>query len=608
MMQFRGRGRFSLLLPILAGIIALLLLFSGCASSGAAVAESAPDSGRSDAAAEHSDSGETPEESLLGAEELSGAQGGTALAVPSSEQLRRNQLDSVAVSFLELGSPEGIRAAVERIRADSAGMSDLNRSALTLAAELMSALYPLERVDWTVPSVPEQDAYSRIIRAAKMGIADYSGGEGFFPLTLPALSLFYAPDASLPLDEMDSALERASALNPASVLPPWFRAEIAKRQNRLDDAAAFYRQAWELDSGCYPAGFGYAEALIRAGDAQSALNIVRAVLERYPSSLEAMRLCAESYTALGDWQAAEPYVMTALQSDPSNTDFLLLRARILVERKDYLSANTLLDAFSTVNRTNRDYLLLKARIGREWNRNTASTVSFLQDALRLYPDDEAVLLFSAEVCYESGMTLNGMTGRDLVTRILASNPNSEEALVLLVNDYIGAFEWQEAVAAAERFAASSPGELSSLLLARAYSGSGQTGRALSIMRTIYSADPDNEEIADLYLEVLIDSGDFSQARRIIDSMMPQASPSLQSRLYYHLSRLQTDPEQELSSLRSSLLTDPRNSNALFAMYAWYFRMGEYRRAQYYLKQVAAINPQNREYARLLSELDALLGQ
>ena len=525
--------------------------------------------------------------------------------MPSSDELRRSQLDEAALASLELGTPDGIRAAVSRI-SYSAGMSDLNRLILFLAAELMAVLYPLDRVTWDVPSVPDQDTYARIIRAAKQGIADFSGGEGFFPLVLPALALFYATEASLPLDQMDSALARANGINPSSALPPWFRAEIAKRQGRQDDAAAFYRKAWALGGGgCYPAGLSYADSLIRAGDARSCLDIARAVLARYPSSLEAMRLCAESYAALGEWSNAEPYITSGLRADPSNADLLLLRARLLVERKEYLSASALLDSIAASSRTSKDYLLLKARIGREWNRNTASAAFYLQDALRLYPDDEAVQLAAAQVCYESGMTLNGKTGRDLVLQALERNPYNGEALSLLVADYISAFEWEAAVATAELFAASAPGDRSSLLLARAYSGSGQTGRALSIMRGLYSDNPSDEEIADIYLEALIDSGDSAQARRIIDSMMPNASPSMQSRLYYHLSRLQTDPAQELSALRSSLLTDPRNSSALFAMYAWYFRMGDYRRAQYYLKQVAAINPQNREYARLLSELEGM---
>lgn len=572
-------------------------LFLSCASSPEPKASSPASDGAVNEAPASSDAGTS-----------SGNQGGTVLDVPSSEQLRRGQLNEGVLFSLEIGSPDSIRLAVDKINADSRGMSDLNRSALAMAGEMMKILYPLETVSWNIPSVPEQDVYARIIRSAKMGVTDYSGGEDFFALVLPALVLFYAPEATLRLDEMDSALEKASGLNSRSVLPPWFRAVIAEREGRKADALEFYRQAWELESGCYPAGFGYAAALIEQGDGETALSTAQTLLRRYPSSVEAIGLCAEANIVMGNWQAAEPYVLSALQIEPGNSRLLLLRARILVEQKDYLRANSLLDAFSTVNRTDRDYLLLKARIGREWNKSPASAISFMQEAQRLYPEDEAVMLASAEICYESGMTINGKNGRDFVLKVLEKNSEQRQALSLLVNDYINAFDWQKAVSSAEKFAQVSPGAESSLLLAKAYSGSGQTGKALVIARNLYSSDPSNEEAVDLYIESLVDSGDSPQARRVIDSLMSSASPSLQSKLYYHLSRLQTDPEMELSSLRSSLLTDPRNSKALFAMYAWYYRTGEYRRAQYYLKQVAAINPLNREYTRLLDELDSLLGQ
>lgn len=588
--------------------VSLCLSLSSCASSPETPSTPLP-AGGADASGSAADGSAVSQgEGASGEGGSSGSQGGTVLSVPSSEQLRRERLNDGVLFSLEIGSPDSIRVAVDRITADPRGMSDLNRSALALAGELMDILYPLERVTWAIPSVPEQDVYARLVRSAKLGIPDYSGGDGFFALVLPALSLFYTPEASLPLEEMDAALSKAAELNSHSVLPPFFRAVIAERRGDKASSAELYRQAWNLDNGCYPAGFGYTAALIERGDAETALRTAKVLLQRYPASAEAMGLCAEASIASGDWQAAEPYILSALQLEPNNARFLLLRARVLVEQKEYLRANTLLDAFSTVNRSDKSYLLLKARIGREWNKSPASAVSFLQEAQRLYPDDIDVMLASAEICYESGMTINGKTGRDFTLRILEENPDHRQALALLVADYIAAFDWQNALTFAERFSRIAPGTESSLLLAKACSGAGQTGRTLSIARNLYTADPSNEEVADLYIEALVDSGDAPQARRVIDSLMPSAAPSLQSKLYYHLSRLQTDPEMELSSLRSSLLTDPRNSNALFAMYAWYYRTGEYRRAQYYLKQVAAINPLNTEYSRLLSELDALLNR
>lgn len=535
------------------------------------------------------------------------SQEGTIISALPDEQMLKSKLDSEAAFFLELGSPEGIRKAVEKIRVDPSGMSELNRSALALASELMKALYPLEKITWNVPSVQDQNIYARIIRAAKSGIADYSGGNDFFALTLPALSLFYTHSDSLPLKEMDLALERAFAINPKSVLPLWFRAKIAARQNRSGDAYELYRKAWELDKSCYPAGVGLAEALIRMGNNSLALNTALAILERYPSYVEAMRVCAQAYAATGNWQAAEAYVSQALKIEPNRSDILLLRAQILVEKKSYMEANAILDTSTYVNSTDRDYLLLKARIALEWSKNTAQAASFLESALNLYPRDEAILLIAAKTCYEKEITLNGMDGRALAMQIIRQNPNNSEVLTLLANDYIDSLEWQNALSTAERLYSVSQNETSSLILARAYAYSGQSSRAMSIMRPLYVSNPNNEEIADLYIKTLIDTGDSSGARRIIDSLMEGASPSLKSKLYYHLSRLQSDPEQELSFLRSSLLSDPRNGDALFAMFSWYFREGEYHRAHYYLKQAVSVNSHNREYARRLSELDAMLG-
>jgi hypothetical protein len=62
----------------------------------------------------------------------------------------------------------------------------------------------------------------------------------------------------------------------------------------------------------------------------------------------------------------------------------------------------------------------------------------------------------------------------------------------------------------------------------------------------------------------------------------------------------------MNDLRSSLFEDPRNLNALLAIFEIYHRRRDERRAVYYLKQALAIAPDNpqlkryeRDYAGLL---------
>ena len=195
-----------------------------------------------------------------------GGRGGTTLALPSREQLKKSTIDSATMALLQIGSPESVREAVARISSDSRGMTDQNRVALAVAGELMRIVYPLETVSWATPSVPDGDNYLASIRSARLGAYDYSAGsQDFFSLVLPSLVLAVTPLAGDWISDADAALERAAKLNEKSVLPPLLRGMIAERTGNAPLAQAFFRRAWELDASCYPAGVAVSRQLTRAG-------------------------------------------------------------------------------------------------------------------------------------------------------------------------------------------------------------------------------------------------------------------------------------------------------------------------------------------------------
>lgn len=538
-----------------------------------------------------------------------GNNAGTPLAVPTKEQLKKNNMDSAVLGYLETGSPDSIRMAVERINADSRGMTDANRIGLAVAGELMKTLYPAEPMNWSIPAVPETGSYIAAIRSAQMGVYDYNtGSNDFFSLVLPSLVLLISTTPGEYYTDAQVSLQKAASLNNKSVLPPYFLALIAERQGKISVADDFYKNAWNLDSSCYPAGIGYIQSLIRKGNGTAALDVSRILVSRYPDSVRFLQLCAESAFAMKDWNAADPYVLKVLKLEPANTTFLLMRARILVERKEYLKANSLIDAFGTTNRTDKNYLLLRSRVVREWNKNLVMATSILQEAQQLYPEDIDVLLSSAEVCYQASQTINSLSGRDFVTQVLKKDPANKTALSLLVSDYINGGEWQNAVKNGEQLVSMYPGDDSRALLLRSYLGSLQVERAVTLAKTLYSVPNPADEIVSLYLQALVESGDFRTASGVISARMNDSSSSFKSVLYYYESRLTSDSDRKLSSLRSSLLADPRNTLGLFAMYQWYLDKADYRKAQYYLKQVIALDPANKKYTQLLANLDSLLAR
>lgn len=534
---------------------------------------------------------------------------GTPLSIPERAQLKKNDLDSTVLSFIEKGSPESLRKAVSLVNTDPRGMTDQNRVALAVSGEIMRILYPLEEVNWSLPSVPESDRYIGALRASRQGIYDYSAGSAdFLSLVLPSAVLVVSDIQGNYYADAQIALSKARRMNDESVLPLYFLALISERQGRFNESLNLFQAAWKADSSCYPAGIGLTRALLSKGDGAEAFVVAKQLLSRYPNNSSMVRLCAQSAYIAKDWNTADPYILTILKAEPDNTDFLLMRAHILIERKEYLKANSLLDAFGTTNKTNKSYLLLKARVIREWNKNPTAAAAVLQDARRLYPTDSEVLLASAEISYQSGQAIQGSDGRDLVFNVLEIEPTNTVALSLLVQDYIVSADWSQALSRAEQLVSLDSSDDSRVLLLKATLGSRQYTRAVDLSRSLYTAHPSSVEITSLHLQALISSGDTNQALAIINSRLIDASPSLKSILYYHESKLKIDSDLRLASLRSSLLSDPRNLEALFSMYEWYMEKKDYRKAQYYLKQVVSLDPGNRRYGNLLSNLDDLLAR
>lgn len=534
---------------------------------------------------------------------------GTPLTVPSRDELGKNAVDSAVVALLENATPSSLREAVSRVHADSRGMNDRNRVFLAVAGELMKILYPLETIDWQMPSIPEDDPWVQAIRSARMGVYDYNTGNADFLATvLPSLVLFISPTSRDFYPDANAALASASAKNPRSPLPALFRGLMAERGGDLSSAGEWYRSAWTLDSGCYPAGEGLVRVLLAANDGDTAWPVAKTMLDRYPDSLSMVKLCAESSIAAAEWDTADTYVLRVLKAEPSNSAYLLLRARILVERKDYLKANSLLDAYATVDRTNRDYLILKARVMTEWNKNLVSAIGIVEDADRRYPNDPDIMLVAADLSYQTGKPVNGIVAREYVRSILASDPANVGALSLLSNDFIRAESWAEALESTASLVSLDPSPSGLAIRLRALIGAGHFPEALPLSKQLYEAEPNSTDAVSWRLETLIGSGDASGALTLVETRLSDASPALKSRLFYYRASIESNADARLASLRSSLLADPRNADALFAMYDWYLARKDYRKAQYYLKQVIAIAPGNEGYAKLLANLDVLLAQ
>ena len=538
---------------------------------------------------------------------------GTILSLPGKDELAEKKLDSTLAAHIEKASPASLKEAVLFIQNDSKGLTNENKLYLKIIADIMYLVYPLETNGVKPPISNEDEPYLQALREVKSGLYPVSTKkDGFLGLIIPTLVLTYNDFSDTVLaqysEDIESRLMEAQKLRPQSVLPHYLLGLLKEKNNKLTEAVALYQKAWQLDSSCYPAGFKYGHFAAESGNGTEALKIADTLNSSYKDNTEVKLLYAQAHIAKNDLNKASENIVSVLKKEPENISALLLRIRILIEQKEYLRANSLLDAYSTKNKTAKNYLLYRARVTKEWNKNLIRASEFLTEAYKYYPEDFNVLLACAEICFEASTKIDNKSADFFIRKVLEAYPKNTAALALLVKNDINNGKWAQAVESAEDLAAKYPSEANKELLLTSYLGAGQTSKALSLAKKLYAntKNPSNSFI-NLYMEALYAGKDYQTVKQVINQKIKGADSQLKSILYYYNAKLEQGNSSEyLNFLQSSLLSNPRNKDSLFAMYEWYLKTKDYKKAKYYLGQVLALDPSNKNLVNLSENLDKLL--
>ena len=538
---------------------------------------------------------------------------GTILSLPGKNELAEKKLDSTLAAHIEKGSPASLKEAVLFIQNDSKGLTNENKLYLKVIADIMYLVYPLETNGVKPPLYAEDEPYLQALKEVKSGLYPVSTKkDGFLGLIIPTLVLTYNDFSDTVLaqysEDIESRLTEAQKLRPQSVLPHYLLGLLKEKNNKLTEAVVLYQKAWQLDSSCYPAGFKYGHFAAESGNGAEALKIADTLNASYKDNTEVKLLYAQAHIAKNDLNKASENIVSVLKKEPENISALLLRIRILIEQKEYLRANSLLDAYSTKNKIAKNYLLYRARVTKEWNKNLIRASEFLTEAYKYYPEDFNVLLACAEICFEASTKIDNKSADFFIRKVLEAYPKNTAALALLVKNDINNGKWAQAVESAEDLAAKYPSDANKELLLTSYLGAGQTSKALSLAKKLYAntKNPSNSFI-NLYMEALYAGKDYQTVKQVINQKIKGADSQLKSILYYYNAKLEQGNSSEyLNFLQSSLLSNPRNKDSLFAMYEWYLKTKDYKKAKYYLGQVLALNPSNKNLVNLSENLDKLL--
>jgi tetratricopeptide (TPR) repeat protein len=309
------------------------------------------------------------------------------------------------------------------------------------------------------------------------------------------------------------------------------------------------------------------------------------------------------YYASGDLVKAGDLAAQILMLDSKAYSYLLVRSEASLAGGDYVKASTMLDAYARGGRKERSYYLLRSRLQSEWNKSPTAAAETLGQALLLYPDDCGVLLATARVASDGNMKVAGKTALEFARTVLKQDGENVEAAKICIKELSKEGSYEEA------YALSAPLMTKDCASALVHThiavciALGKLKEAESFASALYERNRKDIEVQKSYVKVLVATGRKNEAQDMIASLMADADASMKSFLYYEQSFLSTDDREAVARLRSSLTQNPRNTDSLTRLYEIYYNKKDWKRAQYYLKQVIALNPSNKKALAMSQKLD-----
>lgn len=493
--------------------------------------------------------------------------------------------------LIALGSPSSLEEAVLRASESTLLPAVDARAYAWVAYELARLAYP--ELAGGLPPRTDSPPEHPLVRAfidARNGRATALGPDAgpLFEL-LPVVGVFRVK-TSVSYGAALVAAERFSRFGMDSALAETTRGMALEASGDKAGALVAYSNAETLAPDVYTASLGRTELLISAGRVGEALETLARIGAPANTSLAYRRALAHALYASGKWAEALPLITAVLLEDPMNSRFILLRAHLLIERGEYRQAAPLLDAYARIDASDRLYLLLRARFAMDGSKDRGTAVATVRRGLERHPTDLALTVYAAELLY-GGDTRDRAEALMLATRALTLDPRSVKALRILLASDIASGNVEGAVAKADAILAIDPDYPDLESLYKAYRMAGINDSTIKVVQTWRARDPVSEPAILAWLDILVGTNARSAAGELITRYLAaRGSAAFRSSLYWYQARLQLDEEQVLASLRSALIENGMNVDALAYMADIYIRRTDYQRARFYLRQAMTIAP------------------
>ncbi|OJF77546.1 MAG: hypothetical protein BKP49_00740 [Treponema sp. CETP13] len=519
-----------------------------------------------------------------------------------------------------IGTPEHLKKTISLLYKSDQNYSEQEKVLISICIKIMQEVWPESQISWKIPDELPENLYLDTLNSSFSGIYEpVKTTEDFFSLLLPSLTLFTLTPVDQYAENSEAALKEALRLQPDSILATYMLGILYLKTDRSDKAIPLLQKA----ASAVPSSDNISKALITAFGknikSTTSYDEAKAILATNPENKEYLILLAQIAYDLEDYQNAEVYIAKVLQQEPSNKEYLMLRAKILFKEEKYLQVSTILDVFSRSNYITRDYLLLRAQLQIEWNKNSTAAIATLEKALEQYKNDIEVLTLAAKLASTTSQKINGQTAMEIAQNLLKDDSSNINALVVIVDENIKNKDWQSAYLNSNKTLKLSPSDVNVYLnhveICIELNKISEARDIIDMVNEKYFSNNNNtvskknlESFQKWNLRVLRAESKNSQVQKLIDIYMKDASSDLKSILYYEKSFIENSAAMQLSDLRLSLTSNPRNTDSLYALYEYYFEKSDYQKARYYLRQVIALKPSDLDLLDKNTQLDTLLSQ
>lgn len=542
------------------------------------------------------------------------SEGGTRLIVPKKKNSYFSKIDETVLSGIENGSPESIKAALSSIyknKNPEDSYSEAEKVLVNIGCFVMNTVWPSENFSFDCPEVETENPYIGALGFVERGFFDSStGNTDFLTSILPCLVILQDEEhSSLVYSQVEVALAKAREYRSESFLADYLQAVYFLRKGSAEAAEPVFEKLIQMspnvDVKC-----AYAQNLYLLKKYNQAFEVASALLQSNPSSINFLKMNARIAFEMKAYDQAEEYVARVLQQNPNSLEFLLFRAKILMAKKDEVHAASILDMYARMNDTNEEYLYLRGKLQLDWLKKTADATETVEKGLSLYEDSVNLLLLAARIASITDAPVAGRYADELVSAILEDDPENQDALTYSLDALIRRSLWQEAYEVSSRLVNVSsevePLPENIMKHVEICLELDKVAEASRIATASYENNPSNDYIVMAYVLTQVNSGSINQSITLINSLLETPSKELKSFLYYRRSLLQATESASMADLRNSLLAEPKNCDSLFRLYEIYYAKSDYKKAQYYLRQVVLNNPNNVTYRNLNESLSKLV--